>query len=47
MLLIFGIDFHKNYVKKIMNEFDEKIRICQEEKGKILNKALVNKYKKR
>ena len=32
--------------KKIVGEFNSKIRICQQEEGKILNKALFKKYNK-
>ena len=30
---------------KITDEFDEKIRIYKKEEGKILNKALIKRYK--
>ena len=39
--------FPQELCEKITNEFDEKIRICQKEEGKILNKALIKKYKKK
>ena len=34
-------------MKKIVEEFNSKIRICQQEEGKILNKALYKKYNKK
>ena len=36
--------FPNELCEKIVNEFDDKIRICQKEEGKILNKILLNKY---
>ena len=37
--------FPQELCENIIGEFDEKIRICQKEEGKILNKALVKQYK--
>ena len=36
--------FPDELCEKIVGEFDDKIRICQKEEGKILNKMLLNKY---
>lgn len=38
--------FPKELCSKIVSEFDEKIIICQKEGGKILNKAMIKKYRK-
>ena len=35
--------FPKELCLKIISEFDEKVKICQKEGGKILNKALIKK----
>ena len=39
--------FAKELCAQIISEFDEKIKICKEEGGIILNKALIKKYKKK
>ena len=36
--------FPNELCEKIVGEFDDKIRICQKEEGKILNKILLNQY---
>ena len=36
--------FPNELCEKIVAEFDDKIRICQKEEGKIVNKVLMNKY---
>ena len=38
--------FPKELCSKIISEFDEKVRLCQKEKGKILNGVLIKKYVK-
>ena len=36
--------FPNELCEKIVGEFDDKIKICQQEEGKILNKMILNKY---
>ena len=36
--------FPNELCEKIVGEFDDKIRICQNEEGKIVNKAIMSKY---
>ena len=43
--MIFGPNFLQNYVKKIVSEFDEKIKICEKEKGNFIPKLMMKKYK--
>ena len=43
LILVIQNKLPKELCSKIISEFDEKVKICQKEGGKILNKALIKK----